>query len=559
MTIRKKLALLLLAAISASLAVGLTSALDARTKMREARMAQLRAITETAWSLAVGLGEQVRSGTIAAGDARVRLAASIQTMRYNQGHDYLMVFDFDGIALANGGSPKMVGQNRLDAKDAEGIAYVRKMVELSRGPAGEGEVSYSFPKPGGDRPLPKTTYVKGYAPLGLLVGTGVYMDDLDDEFHAILIRLGLTTLGLVVLAGIITWAIARSISSTLDSLRNKMGALAQGDLSITIDEAGRNDEIGAMARAVQVFKDNMAETNRLRSEREREQARQQEDRRHAMLGLANAFDGSVGDIVGAVAHSAGGMQTTARSLSDSAGKAEQRAATVARIAEEASANVQAVATATGQLTSAIHEIGERIGRSADVTESAALQARRTDQAVAQLAAEVERIGEIIDLIQQIASQTNLLALNATIEAARAGEAGKGFAVVAGEVKHLANQTAKATGDIRGQIESIQARTLGAVDEIRAIGATIDEVNQIAASIATAVAQQHAATQDISDNVRQAAEGTRAVSGNIAEITGEAAQVGRAAGDMLEAARDLSNQSERMRGEAANFLATIKAA
>lgn len=558
MTIRTKLALLLCATISALAAIGLTSAFDARAKMNAARMTELRTVVETAWSIASRLEEEVKAGQLPADEARQKLASTVQSMRYNDGRDYLMIFSLDGIALANGGNPKMIGTNRIDAKDSSGVHYVRAMIDVSRRD-GSGVVSYSFPKPGSDIPMPKSTYVKLFAPWQIMIGTGVYMDDLEEEFRSILAKLGLITLALGTGAALIAWAIGKTITDSLDSLRIKMAALASGDTSVNILEVTRTDEVGAMAKAVQVFKDTMIETSRLREEQQRLESQTRDERRKTMLALAESFERNVGDMVRSVADSADGMQRTAATMSETASHADQQTEVVAKVADEASSNVQAVASATEELTASIREIGERVIRSALVTENAAAQAQRTDTTVGELASEVERIGEIIDLIQHIASQTNLLALNATIEAARAGEAGKGFAVVASEVKNLANQTARATQDIRSQIESIQTRTQGAVTDIRAIGVTIREVNEIAASIATAVEQQGAATHEIANNIHQAADGTNAVSSNISGITRNAREVGTAARHVLVAAKELSSQSERMQNEVASFLATIKAA
>ena len=366
-------------------------------------------------------------------------------------------------------------------------------------------------------------------------------------------------LAMLVGAIVIALLVGRSMSRPVLALTATMNRLSSGDTQTAIAGLERKDELGLMAKAVQVFKNSMLETERLRAEQEAMKARAEAERRAGMLTLAEKFEHTIGGIVGTVASSATEMQSTAQSMSGIAEEATRRATAVAAAATQATANVQTVASAAEELTASIGEIGQQVNRSAAIASEAAAQAKRTNVTVADLAAGAAKIGEVVQLIQDIASQTNLLALNATIEAARAGEAGKGFAVVASEVKNLANQTAKATDDIRAQIAAIQGTTSEAVTAIQAIATTIEEVNQIAASIATAVEEQGAATQEIARNVQQAAAGTNEVSANIGGVNEASGEVGEAAGQVLSSVGELSGQSERLRQEVETFLATVKAA
>ncbi len=352
---------------------------------------------------------------------------------------------------------------------------------------------------------------------------------------------------------------ARSISHPVRNMTSVMGILAEGDTDVEIPGAGRGDEIGEMASAVEVFRQNMIETERLRSEQEAAKHRAEEERSQAMNTMADNFEASVRGVVDTVSSAATEMESTAQSMTASAEGAASRTASVEAASEQASANVQTVASASEEMAASIQEISVQVAKSAGIAQQAVEAAEQATGQIQGLVEASQKIGDVVNLINDIASQTNLLALNATIEAARAGDAGKGFAVVASEVKNLATQTGKATEEIAGQIGGIQSATGESVQVIDGIAKTISEINEIAGSIAAAVEQQGAATGEISRNAQDAASGTNEVNANITEVNQAVTETGQSSGEVLQSAQELSRQSETLRGEVDKFLAEVRAA
>ncbi|MHC2621571.1 methyl-accepting chemotaxis protein [Bradyrhizobium huanghuaihaiense] len=351
-----------------------------------------------------------------------------------------------------------------------------------------------------------------------------------------------------------------SIARPMRALTSAMEKLAGGDFSVILPGLGRKDEVGEVAGAVEKFK--IVSEQKAREEAEAKMRQDQvaaEQRKSEMRRLADSFEGAVGEIVGTVSSASTELEASATTLTSTAERTQQLTTVVAAASEEASTNVQSVASATEELSSSITEISRQVQESARVASEAVGQARTTTERVSELSKAATRIGDVVELINTIAGQTNLLALNATIEAARAGEAGKGFAVVASEVKALAEQTAKATGEIGQQISGIQAATQESVGAIRDISDTIEKLSEISSTIAAAVEEQGAATQEISRNVQQAAHGTQQVSSNITDVQRGASETGSASSQVLSAAQMLSGDSNRLKLEVGRFLQTVRAA
>jgi methyl-accepting chemotaxis protein len=350
----------------------------------------------------------------------------------------------------------------------------------------------------------------------------------------------------------------RSIIRPLNTMEYSMTKLAEGDVSAPIAALGRRDEIGTMAAAVQVFKENMIETERLRTEQDATKKRAEVDRKKTMLDLADKFEASVGGVVTTVTTAAEELQRTAQAMSATAEQTSHQSNAVASASEEMTQNVQTVASATEELAGSISKISGHVTESSRIVGGAVAQAEETTTKVRSLSEAAQKIGDVVTLINEIASQTNLLALNATIEAARAGEAGKGFAVVASEVKNLATQTAKATDEIAGQVKAIQESTDSSAKAIQGISQTINRVAEISSTVASAVEEQGVATQEISRNVQRATAGTSAVSSNITGVTQASQQTSAGATQVLSAASELSKNGAMLRTQVDEFLREIRA-
>ncbi|CUU20993.1 methyl-accepting chemotaxis protein [Bradyrhizobium sp. JR7.2] len=351
------------------------------------------------------------------------------------------------------------------------------------------------------------------------------------------------------------YGIARPIRMIVGVLQE----LAAGRYQVEIAGLDRKDEVGEVAKTAEVFRENGLAKIRMEAEQKEMEQRSAAQRRQDMLRLADQFETAVGEVIETVSSASTELEASATTLTSTAEHAQQLATVVASASEEASANVQSVASATEELSSSITEISRQVQESARVASEAVGQARTTTERVSELSKAATRIGDVVELINTIAGQTNLLALNATIEAARAGEAGRGFAVVASEVKALAEQTAKATGEIGQQISGIQSATQESVGAIKDISDTIERLSEISSAIAAAVEEQGAATQEISRNVQQAAEGTHQVSSNITDVQRGASETGSASSQVLSAAQSLSGDSNRLKLEVGKFLTTVRAA
>ena len=371
----------------------------------------------------------------------------------------------------------------------------------------------------------------------------------------------------LIMAGIVIMTLVASavfsflgIARPMTRLNGALGQMAGGNLNIEIPGASRGDEIGDLAKTVTVIRENAEQKARDEAEAKVRQDRIAAEQRKAdMIRLANDFEGAVGEIVETVSSASTELEASASTLTSTAERSQELTTMVAAASEEASTNVQSVASATEELSSSVNEISRQVQESARMASEAVGQARTTNDRVSALSKAAARIGDVVELINTIAEQTNLLALNATIEAARAGEAGRGFAVVASEVKALAEQTSKATGEIGQQITGIQAATQDSVNAIKEISGTIERLSEISSTIAAAVEEQGAATQEISRNVQQASQGTQQVSSNITDVQRGATETGSASAQVLTAAQSLSGDSNRLKLEVGKFLDSVRAA
>jgi methyl-accepting chemotaxis protein len=524
-------------------------------EMLSERLQSLRAITELFTTYAQNLESRVRSGALTREAALAELAETAMAMRFDNGTNYVAIYAMDGTALAVP-DRRLVGSNQLDAR-VNGVRVAGTLIDLLK-TSDTALTTYQYPRPGREGLYLKTTRAVRFTPWNIMIAAGTYTDDIKDAFLSLALAASGLLLGVGALGVLGSVLIGRGITRPLDRLGRRMQALAQGDVTGSIPGLDRTDEIGQMARTVEVFRQALivkAEMDRTAAQEAAAKAQHVQ----RLDVLTRAFEADAGALMTGVSAAAAQMQATAEAMARRASRTSVRATHVAGAAHETAGSVQSVAAATEEMAVTIQDISGQMAQSSAKTAQAATEAQRTDALVGDLANGAEQIGAVASMIAGSARQTNLLALNATIEAARAGEAGRGFAVVAAEVKALAQQTATATEEIALRIGAVQASTCQAVEAIQGIGRTMGEVSTLAATVAAAIEQQGATTEEIVRSVGRAAAATEAVTGNIADVSQGAEETGGAAERVLDAAIDMSRRSEQLAAEIRRFLDGIRAA
>ncbi|MDP2699041.1 methyl-accepting chemotaxis protein [Thalassospira sp.] len=527
-----------------------------RSALVEEKKSNVRQVVEITRSMFDHFEKQSQAGEISRDEAQNRARDFIGNARYDGGN-YAFVLGLDTVVILHPLQPSLNGQNGKQVIDVNGVAVLDEMVKAARNPDG-GYLTYDWNKPGENGVFPKLAYAETFKPWGWVITTGVYIDDVDDIFWETAFYDISVALAMLLIIGAVGIAIDRSTTRPLHVITDALNRLAKGDTSVRTTETDRKDEIGDLARALEVFRANREQADLLAHQQE-ETRKAQFARSQKIESLIKIFETDVEGNMTVVNAALEQLRQTAGGMASQSDETTSRAATVAAATEQAAANVDTVAAAAEQLASAIDEISTQVSRTSNVAQSGAEEADDATAIFSELQQASVKIGEVVELIQSIAEQTNLLALNATIEAARAGDAGKGFAVVASEVKNLANQTTRATEDIASQINDIQGSTGNALGAIQHLSGRMKELNEFAASIAAAVREQDAATGEIARNVQEAATGTKEVARNVVGLRQSAEEERESSGQVLSASHSLSDKSQNLLEHIKRFLGDIRAA
>ena len=523
---------------------------------REQRGQELKSLVETAIGITSGFEKLSKSGALTEEQAKTQAMAAIKSMRY-RGSEYFWINDYDNVMIMHSVKPSLNEKNLSNLQDAHGKYIFQEFVREVK-MNGSGFVEYLWPKPGSNDAVEKLSYVAGFKKWNWIIGSGVYLDDLNAQLTSKAIVALLV--GGLILAGIMLLAFfnIRGVVGPINSLRNDMLSLSEGNTDIDIKAADTPGEIGEMAKVVVGFRDMMIDRTKL-EDQTLEERKERRQRQEFIDRLINQFQLDVASNLESVTENMGAMRDTATQMNTLAESTSVRTNNAQDASQAASNNVQTVAAATEEFSASIQEIGRQLDQATTVVDTATQITEAANDKVSGLATAAQQIGDVVSLIQDIAEQTNLLALNATIEAARAGEMGRGFAVVASEVKELATQTSKATEEISQHISGIQSSTDEAVVAIQKIGATVEEVNTYTTSISHAVTEQEAATHEISQNLQEAATGTMAASEDLAGVAEAINETNASASKVETIAIEVAERTSGLDATIQDFLKKVAAA
>ena len=514
MSLRRKFQVMLVVAAAGLLAVACFWIVDQRSTLLAEKMQKTKNLVEIPYSQLQQQYESEQSGKISRAEAQRRALENIRAMRYDGGN-YFWINDEHPTMIMHAVKPELDGRDVSSFRDPAGTAVFVEFVKAARAPGG-GAVRYLWPKPGSEAPVDKLSFVKRFEPWGWVIGTGIYIDDVNDAWKESARKACTVAFACLIPLLLVSLSSSRSILRRMRHMLERVGDMAAGDLTKRIDISSR-DEIGELAKSFNDFV----------------------DRLHGMIQ-------SIAENAQQVASASEQLSATSQQISANSEETSTQASVVSHATQQVSHNLQGVSTGAGEMTSTIQSIASSAHESAKVAQNAVQTAQSANTTVAKLGDSSAEIGEVIKVITSIAQQTNLLALNATIEAARAGEAGKGFAVVANEVKELAKQTAEATEDISRKISAIQTDTKDAVEAIGAITQVIHHISDLSSTIATAVEQQSATTNEMTRNVGDAARGSEEITRNIEGVAEAARGTSASAQESQKAADDLAEMASRLR-------------
>jgi methyl-accepting chemotaxis protein len=519
-------------------------------RIEEARIAVLHSAIDTATAVAASFQADEQNGRMTREDAQHAAIRAIGAMRY-LGSEYIWINDLHPTMIMHPVKPELNGRDLSDFKDLNGKRLFVAFADTVRA-RGAGVVDYLWPRPGSSMPVPKLSYVRGFTPWEWVIGTGVYVDDLATMRWNMALNLLALGTGASLLLGSLIWLLGRSVAQPTRNLIGVTELLSKGDLDVDVSGTDRRDELGALARALQVLKANSVERKRLEQAAAADRV-VKDQRQAAMDGLTRDFGEVISGVLRRLMEAAQRMSETARALTEGTERTRSSATRTAEGSTLSSRDLSDVANATGELSSSVHEIARQVTNATEATRDAVGLASETDATFVKLVQMAERIGNVGSSISAIAAQTNLLALNATIEAARAGEAGKGFAVVASEVKALATQTARATVEIIDNVAAIRDATHHTAASIREVSSAIGRVDAVAAAIAAAIEEQGATTSTIAGSVRAVAATSEQTASAMAEVASIADGTGDMSQTVLVSADDIGKVADTLRAEVDQFL------